>query len=335
MVDFNPEKLKFNLYGALGVAENASADDIKKAYRKIAVANHPDKTKHLPKEQQDASAEVFRKAAEAYEVLSNDQKRTSYNAHINQQRQQHTNQPHVYANPWDQMPSWMKRDINTGEREHWSVHFKPGDPLPDHIKEYIKKTYPWFADLVDESVDEINARTEKLKREYAAEKAKEERIAQAEYDKEEKRLAAMRGPRLRIEMALAGVVWEALTVSLDQNATPGAHTVLEAAGTYAPMAVGFGLGYGLMRWGLQKNRASALLGALCISSFVHIGARLVTRERGTAEAPQTKNQASAPQAHSALVPNDQAAATLADIVKRQPNTYVWGQATPALNCKMT
>jgi molecular chaperone DnaJ len=64
---------KRDYYEILGVDKNASKDEIKKAYRKIAIKYHPDKN------QGDASAEdKFKEAAEAYEVLSNDEKRARY-----------------------------------------------------------------------------------------------------------------------------------------------------------------------------------------------------------------------------------------------------------------
>jgi len=65
---------KRDYYEVLGVSKNASADDIKKAYRKQALANHPDRNPG------DQSAEGrFKEAAEAFEVLSDDQKRAIYN----------------------------------------------------------------------------------------------------------------------------------------------------------------------------------------------------------------------------------------------------------------
>ena len=60
-------------YRELGVAKDASADDIKKAYRKIARENHPDAKPG------DAKAEArFKAAGEAYGVLSDTEKRQQY-----------------------------------------------------------------------------------------------------------------------------------------------------------------------------------------------------------------------------------------------------------------
>lgn len=64
---------KRDYYEILGVSKSASADEIKKAYRKKAIEFHPDKN---PGDK--ASEEKFKEAAEAYEVLSDDQKRQRY-----------------------------------------------------------------------------------------------------------------------------------------------------------------------------------------------------------------------------------------------------------------
>jgi molecular chaperone DnaJ len=65
---------KRDYYEILEVSKNASADEIKKAYRKKAIQYHPDKN---PGDK--VSEEKFKEAAEAYEVLSDDQKRQRYN----------------------------------------------------------------------------------------------------------------------------------------------------------------------------------------------------------------------------------------------------------------
>ena len=58
-----------NHYSTLGVAENATEDEIKKAYRKLASANHPDK---------GGDTEKFKTIQTAYDVIGNKEKRASY-----------------------------------------------------------------------------------------------------------------------------------------------------------------------------------------------------------------------------------------------------------------
>ncbi len=65
---------KRDFYEILGVTKSASDDEIKKAYRKLAIKYHPDKN---PDDK--AAEEKFKEAAEAYEVLSNTEKRQRYN----------------------------------------------------------------------------------------------------------------------------------------------------------------------------------------------------------------------------------------------------------------
>ena len=64
---------KRDYYEVLGVAKNANADEIKKAYRKAAIQYHPDKN---PGDKE--AEEKFKEAAEAYDVLSNPDKRARY-----------------------------------------------------------------------------------------------------------------------------------------------------------------------------------------------------------------------------------------------------------------
>lgn len=64
---------KRDYYEVLGVSKNATEQDLKQAYRKLALKYHPDKNKGNPE-----AEEKFKEATEAYEVLRDPQKRASY-----------------------------------------------------------------------------------------------------------------------------------------------------------------------------------------------------------------------------------------------------------------
>src|SRR5919202_4457254 len=69
----NPEYLERDFYADLGVSKDASAADIKKAYRKLAQKHHPDANKG-----DKASEERFKEVGGAYAVLSDPKKRAEY-----------------------------------------------------------------------------------------------------------------------------------------------------------------------------------------------------------------------------------------------------------------
>src|SRR6478609_11558878 len=63
---------KRDYYEVLGVPKNASKDDIKNKYRKLALQYHPDRNKS------EGAEEKFKEISEAYAVLSDDEKRKRY-----------------------------------------------------------------------------------------------------------------------------------------------------------------------------------------------------------------------------------------------------------------
>ncbi len=66
---------KRDYYEVLGVGKSASADEIKRAYRKLAMTHHPDRAAEGQKHEAELK---FKEAAEAYEVLSDEGKRSRY-----------------------------------------------------------------------------------------------------------------------------------------------------------------------------------------------------------------------------------------------------------------
>lgn len=63
---------KRDYYEVLGISQDASKQDIKKAYRKLARQYHPDVS------EEENAQEKFKEVKEAYETLSDDQKRSQY-----------------------------------------------------------------------------------------------------------------------------------------------------------------------------------------------------------------------------------------------------------------
>src|SRR3989344_9273093 len=62
-----------DLYTTLGVSREATPEEVKKAYRKKALECHPDRNQGNPK-----AAETFKQVSEAYEVLSDENRRRVY-----------------------------------------------------------------------------------------------------------------------------------------------------------------------------------------------------------------------------------------------------------------
>ena len=60
---------KRDYYEVLGVDKKASADEIKKAYKKMAIKHHPDKVEALGEDVKKAAEEKFKAIAAAYETI--------------------------------------------------------------------------------------------------------------------------------------------------------------------------------------------------------------------------------------------------------------------------
>jgi len=63
-------------YAILGISRDASKDEIKNAYRKLALRYHPDRNKSL------TSGEKFKEISEAYAILSDDEKKEQYDQYL-------------------------------------------------------------------------------------------------------------------------------------------------------------------------------------------------------------------------------------------------------------
>ena len=67
-----------NLYEILGVSSSASIDDIKKAYKKLAIKYHPDRQGGKSDKEKQEAEEKFKEIGAAYAILSDEQKRAKY-----------------------------------------------------------------------------------------------------------------------------------------------------------------------------------------------------------------------------------------------------------------
>jgi len=66
-------------YKVLGLNRNATKDDIKEAFRKLAIKLHPDKHSQSPQAVRENATLRFKQVSEAYEVLSDERKRAHFN----------------------------------------------------------------------------------------------------------------------------------------------------------------------------------------------------------------------------------------------------------------
>lgn len=96
------DRLADDYYIILGIEEDATQDDVKRAYRKLAKMLHPDLNKNDP----SGAAERFKKVKEAYEVLSNPLKREKYDLELMRRgsgfltsTSQQQSQGHIYTGP--------------------------------------------------------------------------------------------------------------------------------------------------------------------------------------------------------------------------------------------
>ncbi|KAL7093034.1 hypothetical protein ACP275_11G018100 [Erythranthe tilingii] len=99
-------------YKILGVHKNASKEEIKQAFRKLAMEFHPDKHSQSSDRLRDSATHKFKQLSEAYETLIDDRKRGDYNLSRNSPRSKRhdyrhgggggggSGRAHTYSNPY-------------------------------------------------------------------------------------------------------------------------------------------------------------------------------------------------------------------------------------------
>ena len=90
--------MKKDYYKILGVEKTATAEEIKKAYRKVALKHHPDKN-----DGNKESEEKFKEAAEAYETLGDEDKRKKYDLPQNDFSFKGHGTPGGFSSPWEDL----------------------------------------------------------------------------------------------------------------------------------------------------------------------------------------------------------------------------------------
>lgn len=129
-----------NHYQILGIKETASKDEIKKAYRKLALTSHPDKNKS------SNAAEQFRAVNEAYKVLKDDRKREFYDRFDLPNSKPHAHDRHGH---------------HRQRREKHGEHFFTGSSESYSEEQRYQNKLDRIRRINSELLDEANARLRK------------------------------------------------------------------------------------------------------------------------------------------------------------------------------
>jgi len=82
---------RVDYYKVLGVPKTATASEIKKAYRKLAMNYHPDKMKNFSEPEKEKANKLMKEIGEAYAILSDENKRVKYDQGDEFDEQQNSN----------------------------------------------------------------------------------------------------------------------------------------------------------------------------------------------------------------------------------------------------
>ncbi len=142
-----------DLYDSLGVSKNASADEIKKAYRDGALKYHPDRN---PGDK--VSEDKFKEIGAAYSVLGDEKKRRDYDMYgsadnyANAQRSSYANQGYG-QNPFgDSFWEWYSQGARTDNQENQqyqkTYYTYRSNPTPMTMADYVISLIRYFFTLI-------------------------------------------------------------------------------------------------------------------------------------------------------------------------------------------
>ncbi|KAF4692331.1 hypothetical protein FOZ60_013689 [Perkinsus olseni] len=121
-------------YGILGVKKDADQDEIKKAYRRMALKWHPDKNPN----NREAAAEKFKEVAEAYDVLSDPQKKAVYDQYGEEGLK--GGAPRWTRSFWTRCPGLLHYWQGAPHGFHYTFSRDPNDMFAQFFKETVHRT---------------------------------------------------------------------------------------------------------------------------------------------------------------------------------------------------
>ena len=123
-------------YELLGINKNADENEIKKAYRKLAIIYHPDKS---PADKKEEYTEKFKKISEAYEVLSDPEKKKKYDMFGKEAANMENGGMPGGTNPFDIFKDFFGEDIHeTGGNGFHSFHM---GGMPGGMPEFMSSMH--------------------------------------------------------------------------------------------------------------------------------------------------------------------------------------------------
>lgn len=131
-------------YDILGISPNATEQEIKKAFQKIAKTCHPDMTKDLTEEERQKRQEIFIKATEGKNILTNETKRTAYDTRYkkHQARKQEKKQEDT---PFWEKPNWggyqRTNEYNDNDSTQYDNQYEETDYDDQYDNQYEETDY--------------------------------------------------------------------------------------------------------------------------------------------------------------------------------------------------